>query len=158
MPPDSSFPFLPQSFAWESKKSHLCLPDQPLAACNFIYQVKPTGGRVPSVSCESSVDSHPIFETQMNIVQTALDKPTTVPLCQLLVPRNMFYLGPPSTSQSWISGRRHSSSVPFPTIKTDLCSCVAWFQDRHLPLNSAHWTLYLLVQNQGPPAYSSRYL
>lgn len=28
-------------------KSHLCLPDQPLAVSNFIYQSKLTGGRVP---------------------------------------------------------------------------------------------------------------
>jgi hypothetical protein len=39
----SLFLFLPPVIL----KSCLCLPAQPLATGNFIYQSKPTGGRVP---------------------------------------------------------------------------------------------------------------
>lgn len=69
---------LPWSFAQESQKSLLCLPAQPLAISNFIYQLKPTRGGDPQLlpsgffHAENRKRAPESFELEFQIVLSTL--------------------------------------------------------------------------------------
>jgi hypothetical protein len=69
-----SFFLLPWSLALNLKSLNSVYPAQPLTAGNFIYQSKPTGGRVPQCLTSRCGDFGTILGTQINIIQAALDQ------------------------------------------------------------------------------------
>jgi hypothetical protein len=72
-----SFSFFPGLFPGNPKSLASVFSAHPLAAGNFIYQSKPTKGRVTQYLVLGYVDSLAILEIQINVLQATLDKPTT---------------------------------------------------------------------------------